>query len=562
MPLPRAKKKDADFVFLPLGGVGEIGMNAGLYGYGPEDDRQWILVDCGVTFANEMDEPGADLVFPDLRFLEEERGNLLGIIITHAHEDHYGALLKLWPRLRVPVHISPFAQGLLEAKAEQEPGSPKIPCERFTAGSRLTLGPFEIEGIAVAHSIPESLALAIRTPLGLAVHTGDWKIDETPVVGWRTDFARLEALGREGVRALVCDSTNAVREGISPSERDVAKTLAELIATAPHRVLVTTFASNVARIRAVAEAAEAAGRDVVVMGRAMKRAIDVSRECRLLDGLKPFLGEDAYGYLPRENVVALITGSQGEPRAALARIASGDHRQVALSKGDTVVFSSRTIPGNEKSVGQVVNGLATKGVTIVTDRDALVHVSGHPRREELRRMYAATKPAVAVPVHGEPLHLSVHARLAESLGVPDVVETRNGKIVRLAPGPAEVIDEVFTGRLLGDGKLVLEPEKSGVADRRRASFAGVVTVAVAINSKGELMADPEAALFGLPTEDEHGESFHDLVIETVEGVVEGMPKARRKDREALKDAIRRAVRSEVDRRWGKKPNCQVVVLDL
>ena len=557
--MAKRTRRGDELVFLPLGGVGEIGMNLALYGYGPEDDRQWLMVDCGVTFASEFDEPGVDLIYPDIRFAENERRNIVGIVITHAHEDHFGALLELWPKLKAPVHMTPFAAGLLEAKASGEAGAPDIPVTRFTAGDRLKLGPFEVEAIGVAHSIPEAVSLAITTPLGTVIHTGDWKVDETPVLGWATDFDRLTELGDAGVLALISDSTNVLRDGSSPSETDVAATLAEIVASAPGRVGVTTFASNVGRVRAVAEAAMKAERNVVVLGRSMRRAIDVAKELGYLDGLPDFLDQDAYGWLPREKVVALLTGSQGESRAALARIAQGDHRQVAMSAGDTMIFSSRTIPGNEKAVNAIQNALAKSGVKIVTDRDALVHVSGHPRRGEMARMYAAVRPRIAVPVHGEALHLETHCAFARSLGVKEIGRAWNGRMLRLAPDPIAEVDEVPVGRLFRDGDIVVTPEKSGAGERRKASFAGVIAVSLVIDAKGTSMAEPEVALVGIPAEDARGRSFAETVETAAAATLDGLPKARRKDVEMVRDAVRRSVRGAVNERWGKKPIVEVLI---
>ena len=553
----RSRTRADELVFLPLGGVGEIGMNLALYGFGPEDDRKWLMVDCGITFASEFDEPGVDVILPDVRFIEEERRDLVGIVITHAHEDHFGALIELWERLKAPVFMTPFAHGLLEAKIAAEPGAPNIPVTRFTAGDRWDLAPFDIEAVAVAHSIPEAVSLAIRTPLGTVIHTGDWKVDPTPVVGWATDFARFTEIGDEGVLALVSDSTNVLRDGSSPSERDVADTLEKLIADAENRVAVTTFASNIGRIRAVAEAAQKCERNVVVMGRAMRRAIDVARECGLLDGLPEFLDDNAFGYLPRDKVVALLTGSQGESRAALARIATGEHRQVALSAGDRMIFSSRTIPGNEKAVNIILNGLAKMGIEILTDRDALVHVSGHPRRGEMEEMYRAVRPRIAVPVHGEALHLQVHGKFARKQGAKIIGEAWNGHMLRLAPDPVAEVDEVFSGRLFRDGDLLVEPDKSGASVRRKASFAGVVFVALVMDEKGNAMGDPQVALVGIPDEDERGRSFADTVEAAAQNTFEGLPRARRKDREMVADAVKRAVRGAVNERWGKKPIVEV-----
>lgn len=546
-------------VFVPLGGLGEIGMNAALYGFGPRGRRQWILVDCGVGFAGD-ELPGVDLILPDLAFLEEERKGLLAIIITHAHEDHIGALMDQWPRFKAPVYATRFAASLLEARRFSEPGAKPIPITVVDRGERIALGPFDVEFVAMAHSIPESTALAIRTPLGLVLHTGDWKIDPAPQVGWQTDEARLRALGEEGVLAIVCDSTNIVRDGRSPSEGEVAGTLRDLIVGAPARVAVTTFASNVARIRAVAEAAAEAGREVVVVGRAMDRVIQVARECGYLDGLPEFRSPEAYGYLPRDKVVALLTGSQGEPRAALARIAEDQHPEIALSKGDRLILSSRTIPGNEKAVGKIVNALSLEGIEVLTDRDGLVHASGHPRRGEVEELYGWVRPKIAVPAHGEGLHLTEHAKVARALGVPDVVTATNGDVVLLAPGKPGVIGEVAHGRLLKDGGLVLPATDPTVQERRRLSFAGIVSVGLALDGRGELVGDPAFEISGLPLRTRDGRSFEDLVEEAIFSVLDSLPKAKRRDPDLVETAVERGVRGLVNEAWGKKPVCHVNVV--
>ncbi len=550
-----------ELVFAPLGGVGEIGMNLSLYGIGTGRKKSWLAIDLGVAFAGE-DLPGIDLIMPEIRFLVEERRNLVGLVLTHAHEDHFGALLDLWPRLRVPVYATPFTAALFEAKRQSEPGAPDIPVKVVPLGGRITLGPFDIEFVSVAHSIPESNALIIRTPLGAVLHTGDWKLDPTPVIGPPTDEAKLRALGDAGCLALVGDSTNAVREGRSPSETEVAKTLKELIANAPARVAVTTFASNVARLRAVAEAARACDREVVVVGRAMDRIAQVARETGYLDGVQEFRGTDTYGYLPRDKVVALCTGSQGEARAALSRIASDEHPDVTLAAGDRVIFSSRTIPGNEKAVGRVINGLVRQGIEVITDRTHLVHVSGHPRRGEMADLYGWVKPRISVPVHGEALHLAEHADLARKAGVGQVVICENGDVVRLAPGAASIIDEVPQGRLYKDGRLIVDGESRTVADRRRLSFVGIVSVALALDSNGGLAGDPEVELIGIPQTGADGASFHDLAVEAVVDTVKQLPRARRRDPDTVEEAVKRAVRAAVASNWGKKPVCLVHVLTV
>jgi ribonuclease J len=549
-----------ELVFAALGGIGEIGMNLSVYGFGEQRRRQWLIVDCGVSFASEEQLPGVDLILPDIRFLIEERKNILGLVITHGHEDHIGALIDLWPRLKVPLYMTPFTAALFEAKRLSEPGAPQIPVKVVPVGGSLTLGPFTVDFINVAHSIPESNALAIRTPAGVVVHTGDWKIDAAPTIGAPTDQARLTALGNEGVLALIGDSTNAVREGRSPSESDVARTLAELIRTAPRRVAVTTFASHVGRVRAVAEAARAADREVVLVGRSMERVAQVARETGYLDGVQDFRSVESYGYLPPDKVVALCTGSQGEPRAALSRIAEDEHPEVTLSKGDRVIFSSRAIPGNEKAVGRVINGLVSQGIEVITDRTHLVHVSGHPRRAELLDMISWVRPKILIPAHGEALHLAEHAGLARGAGVPHVLICHNGDLVRLRSDGAEIIEQVPSGRLYKDGSLLVNAESRSVAARRRLSFAGVISVALALSEKGVLLADPEVELIGVPETDASGASMADIARDAVEDAFEALPKARRRDPDSVAEAVRRAVRGAIGERWNKRPICLVHVL--
>jgi len=549
-----------ELVFAALGGIGEIGMNLSIYGFGDERRRQWIIVDCGVSFASEEHLPGVDLILPDIRYLIEERSNILALVLTHGHEDHMGALIDLWPRLKVPIYATPFTAALFEARRASEPGAPKIPIQVVPLGGHLQIGPFALDFISVAHSIPESNALAIRSPAGTVLHTSDWKIDPTPLIGGLTDVAKLAALGDAGVLALVGDSTNAVRDGRSPSEADVAKTLSELIRNAPRRVAVTTFASHVGRLRAVADAARAAEREVVVVGRAMERVVQVARETGYLDGVQEFRGIESYSYLPPEKVVALCTGSQGEPRAALARIAEEEHPDVALSRGDRVIFSARPIPGNEKAIARVMNGLVEQGIEVITDRTHLVHVSGHPRRDELRDMIGWVRPKILIPAHGEALHLAEHAALARCAGVPQVLLCRNGDLVRLALGNAEIIDQLPSGRLYKDGSLVIEAEARTIAARRRLSFSGIVSVAIAMTEKGALAGYPEVELIGLPETDAGGTALAEVARRAVEEGFETLPKPRRRDPDEVAESLRRAVRAAIAERWGKKPICHVHVI--
>ena len=554
--MPRSPS--TQFVFLPLGGVGEIGMNLAMYGFGPEDKREWIVVDMGVSFAGP-EHPGADLILPDIRFLEAEKHNLRGIIITHAHEDHYGALLDLWPRLKAPVYATPFTAGLLEAKRQSEFGAPEIPVTIFKAGETFEVGPFKIEAIAVTHSIPEPVSLAITTPLGTVVHTGDWKMDPDPSMGPLIDEARFRAIGDRGVLALICDSTNAMREGESPSERQVGDSLRELIENARGRVAITTFSSNVGRIRSITEAARDAGRQVLVVGRSMKRTIAVATELGYMEGLPEFLSEDDYGYIPRENVVMILTGSQGEPRAALAKLARDEMRSIALSAGDTVIFSSRPIPGNEKAILEIKNKLIDQGIKLISDEDALVHVSGHPRRSELKRMYSWVRPRILVPVHGEAAHLVAQGSLGAMEGIEEIAQVRDGDMLRLAPGKAEIIDKAPIGRIYKDGKLIGDEDEIGMVERRKLAYVGHVAVSVLLDRDFKIMDEPDLVSFGLPEEDRQGDLIEDILLDAAIEAIDSIPRARRKDLEVVRESVRRAVRSATNEAWGKKPVVTVFV---
>ncbi len=555
---PVSPHTNDELVFLPLGGSGEIGMNLNLYGYGPADDRHWIMVDLGVTFGDER-TPGIDLIMPDPAFIEERRDRLLGIVLTHAHEDHIGAVAHLWPRLRCPVYATPFTATMVRGKLIEAGLEGEVPMHIIPLGHRFDLGPFDIELVTLTHSILEPNALAIRTPLGLVMHTGDWKIDPDPVLGDDIDIARLTEIGDEGVRAIVCDSTNVFSPGSSGSEADVATSLIELIRPLEGRVAVTTFASNVARLESIARAAKACDRHAVLVGRAMHRVVAAARDAGYLNDLPPFVSEQDAGYLPREKVLFICTGSQGEPRAALARIAEDGHPNITFNRGDSVIFSSRVIPGNEISIFDLQNTLALRGVRVITEKDHFVHVSGHPCRDELARMYQWIRPEISVPVHGEARHLAEHAALARELQVPQQVVIRNGLMVRLAPGPAEIVDEAPSGRIYLDGEVLTAADEGAVQERRRLAFAGSVFVSIVLDGKGQVRGDPQVRLMGLPEEDGNGVDFEDRALDALDEALDRLPAKRRGDDDTVAEFLRRAVRGALRRQWGKKPQVDVVI---
>ena len=542
-----------ELVFLPLGGSGEIGMNFNAYGFGPPDDRQWIIVDCGVLFGREGMTPGVDLIMPDIRYLAEQRQNVLGIIATHAHEDHIGAIAPLWPSLRCPVYATPFTARLITGKLDEAGLASKVTVKVVPVGGSLTLGPFQLDFISITHSILEPNLLAIRTPLGVVAHTGDWKIDPNPMLGEETDTQALENLGNEGVLALVCDSTNALVPGSSGSEATVRKELTDLIATLKGRVAVTGFASNVARLDTVARAAKAAGRRVALVGRSMQKMVAAARETGYLKDFPPVLDETEVADLPAHKVLYLCTGSQGEPRAALARIADESHPNVELREGDTVIFSSRVIPGNELAIAEIQNKLAARGIGLLTSEDHHVHVSGHPCRDELAQMYRWIRPKLALPVHGEMRHQVAHAALARELQVPQAMVPENGQLFRLAPGRPVLLDEVPSGRIHMDGR-VLVAEGAGLAkDRRAMAYAGLLVVSLVVDHKGRIAAPPTVLGEGMP------EPVEEAVLKAVEDTLD---KNKRSDIDDLAENVRRAARRAAHDAWGKKPITRVLINEI
>lgn len=548
-----ANQKD-EFVFLPLGGSGEIGMNLNLFGYGKPSRRKWVIVDIGVTFGN-AETPGVDIIMPDTAYIEEHKHDLLGIVLTHAHEDHMGALARLWPRLRCPVYATPFTMWLVKDRLAEAGLLDEVELIEIPLKGSFELGPFQFDLISLTHSIPEPNALAIRTDLGMVLHTGDWKIDPNPQIGEGVDEDALKAIGDEGVIAMICDSTNVFSPGFSGSEEGVRKELTKVIGEHKDRgMAVATFASNVARLQSIMYAAKENKRSVCLIGRSMKRMTAAAKAVGMLTDVGHILSEDEASAMPAGHVLYLCTGSQGEPRAALSRIAEGSHRTVKFKSGDVVIFSSKIIPGNELGIFALQNALADDGVKIITEKDRPIHVSGHPNRGELKQMYEWVRPKVAIPVHGERRHLLEHARFAKTVGATTSIPGRNGEMIRLAPNGPKVIDIVPTGRLYEDGGKIVSSTDDGMRLRRKMAYAGHVAVSVVINEKGRLISGPEPRISGFP-EGANGvvmDELLDAVADMAERAFNELAPRARKDLDAVEEKLRgrvkRVVRNMTDKR--------------
>jgi ribonuclease J len=551
LPDPAADRDAGALYFVSLGGAGEIGMNLNLYGYAGD----WLIVDCGVTFGDDS-QPGVEVVMPDPAFIVERRDRLLGIVATHAHEDHIGAIPYLWTQLRCPVWATPFTAALLRAKLAEAGLLERVRINIVPLSGRFAIGPFDLELVTLTHSIPEPNGVVLRTPAGTVFHTGDWKFDPDPLVGPSTDEAALRRLGEEDVLAMICDSTNALRPGSSGSEAELRLSLTNLVGRYDARVAVACFASNVARLETIAYAAAAHGREVALVGRSLRRIDKAARETGYLRDLPRFLTEEEAGNTPRDKILLICTGSQGEPRAALARIAREDHRNVVLEDGDAVIFSSRIIPGNEKSIGRLQNALARLGVEIVTELDEFVHVSGHPARDELVRMYQLVQPRIAIPVHGETRHLIAHARLAAECQVQQPLVIENGDMIRLVSGSAAIVDEVPVGRLTSDGKTLLPLDGAALRERRRAGLDGSALASLVLDRRGNLAAPPAVSVIGV-AEDDAVEAAAPILRSAVERALLEMPARQRDDDGAVRDVAQRALRRALNERFGKRPVIQI-----
>ncbi len=543
-------KPGKELIFLPLGGSGEIGMNVNLYGC----NGKWIMVDLGMTFA-DPNLPGIELVLPDLSFIEDRQKDLLGIVLTHGHEDHIGAIPYLVGDFDVPLFATPFTAGLIRKKLIEEGIERDVELNVVPLEGEVNLGPFKCRYVPLAHSIPEGNALLIETPYGKIFHTGDWKLDEAPVLGVPSTAEELTALGDEGILALVGDSTNVFNPEASGSETGVREGLDKVIAGHKGRVLVTTFASNAARLHTLGEVAKDTGRKICVVGRSLDRILEVSKSVGYLTDFPPTVSHEEAMKVPRDKLLIVSTGAQGEARAALSRIAEGDHPHIKLERGDLVVYSSKQIPGNEISIGRVQNALAARGIEIITDRQAHVHVSGHPGVPELEAMYGWIRPQISIPVHGERRHMEEHARLARRFGVPEAVVPVNGSAIRLAPGKPQIISHEPVGRLVLDGDVILPADGATMLARRRMMHNGLIAVFVVLDGKGRLLAPPQVQSHGVPVEDDRDEFLDDCVSAASEAAA----KTRGKTEDALAEAIRVAVRRTAREWTGKKPITEVTI---
>jgi ribonuclease J len=541
--------------FLPLGGAGEIGMNLSLYG----TDGKWVMVDLGVTFGDDT-MPGIEVIMPDPTFIADRKDDLIAIVLTHGHEDHLGAIEYLWPQLQCPVYATPFTAGLLRAKLAERDLQYKVRIIEVPLSGKVKLGPFELQWISITHSIPESNCIAIKTRHGTVLHTGDWKIDPTPMLGEVTNDNALKELGKQGVLAAVMDSTNALVPGHSGSEKDVRNELKRVFGLYPeNRIIVTCFASNVARLMSIYEAAKAHGREVALVGRSLWRIEAVARETGYIPADVMFLEPHEAGFLPRDKAVYICTGSQGEKRSALARLAIGEHPELTLESGDTVLYSSREIPGNEKAIAAVQNALIRQGLRVVTSNDEPIHVSGHPSQDELVQMYQWLRPQVAVPVHGEARHQTENARIASACQVPQTIIPSNGDLFRLGPGRAEKVGEVQAGRWVVDGIKLRPLDDATIKARQKMMGSGAVMISLVVNQKGQLLTDPQISLIGLSKEEEGEDSYADDVRDAVIEAFDRMPKSQRIDDVAIQHSVRQAARRVLKDIYGKKPITDVHV---
>ena len=548
-------------IFLPLGGTGEIGMNLNLYGLGAQGQEEWIIVDIGVSFA-DASLPGIDLILPDPSFIVERKDRLRGIFLTHAHEDHMGAIGYLWPLLQAPVYATAFTAAMIGHKLRECGIDDQIKPDIVKPGMVIQAGPFAVEYLATQHSIPEGHHLLINTSLGKVFHSGDWKFDETPLIGAPVDGARLRALGDDGLCAAICDSTNAMQECSSGSESIVREHLRKIIADCPGRVVVTCFASNVVRLKSALIAAHDCDRKVVLAGRSMHRLFEIACQCGYLDEEAPILTERHAHKQDPDKILYLCTGSQGERKSALVRIAHRAHPHLFLEEGDTVIFSSKIIPGNERGIFDLYNLLSARNIQIINEQDPDIHVSGHPYRDEMRQMYAWLRPAMIIPVHGETMHLQAHCDLCQELDIPVPRNVSNGMMVELAPHPGQILGKVANGRRYIDGTILTTEKSLAVKMRRQIGESGLVVLVIALDEQGDLAADIEAIIEGLPERKAAPCPAQEEIRAHVEARIEALPRPQRRQEPLVTKAAREATRQFVRRHWGRKPVIRIQIIQI
>ena len=525
------KNNKDSLYFLPLGGSGEIGMNLNLY----QTQGKWLMVDCGISFADNY-LPGIDLIMPNTNYIEQRKDKLVGLIITHAHEDHVGALAHLWRRFRCPVYATPFTMIIIRMKLAEAGLLDEVPLIEVPLEGSVEVGPFTVDFLSLTHSIPEPNAVRITTDAGVIFHTGDWKLDPDPLLGDKTDADKMTQVGDEGVLALVCDSTNVFNVAPSGSEGKVRENITQMLSSKKGKVFCATFSSNVARVDTLAQAAKHNGREVCLVGRSLKRNVAAAIEAGYLKDFPKVVDEKDAGYLPNEKVLYICTGCQGEARAAMMRIVQGNNRDVVISRGDTVIFSSKIIPGNELLIGRLHNSLVELGAEVITEKDAFVHVSGHPGQMELKQMYDWIRPEILVPVHGEIRHMERQAEFGRGLGIKQAIVPHNGTVIRLAPGPAKIVEYVDVGRFALDGQFLIPAEDDAIVTRRRILYNGALVVSLVVDEKGAFLAAPQITNLGNP--DAGMEHFEDIIIEAVFAAAKKLTAKQRADTNKLAEAVR------------------------
>ena len=540
-----------ELIFCPLGGSGEIGMNMNLYAYGKEDDQKWIIVDMGVTFADDT-IPGVDLIMPDPGFIIDKKDDLLGIVLTHAHEDHIGAVAHIWPELKCKLYATPFTAALLTEKFKEK----KIDISSFLKivplNSQIKLGAFEIDFVTLTHSILEPNGLSIKTPLGTILHTGDWKIDPNPLIGNKIDEEKLKKIGSSGVSAMICDSTNIFSPGRAGSESDVRDSLLRIMEVKTKRILVTSFASNVARMESIFYCAKKTGRSICLVGRSMHRIYKAARKCGYLKGLiEPLEPRDAKK-VSKNKILYLATGSQGEPMGAMNRIVNGSHPDVFLEEGDCVIFSSKIIPGNEKKLYNLQNQIVKNNIEIISEENAFVHVSGHPNRDDLKDMYTWVKPKSIIPVHGEHRHMQEHVSFAKEMQIPKTLLIENGDIIKLLPGDApQIIDKAPSGRVYLDGSINVETDSQSIKDRKNLSINGYLEITLLVSNNGKIKK-PIISFRGIP-ENQNNEPFIFDMENEIFNICKTFSIESKNQQKNLIETIKQNCRRIVRERTGKKP---------